>query len=392
VRVATFDYELPPELIAQRPVADREDARLLVLPTPGESGARTDTHVHARVGDLAELLPRGALLVVNDTRVVPARLLGQKRGSGGKVEIFLVRKVGERLLELAPGVTGQAEIWRAMGRASKALRDGMDIEIGPSSSPLLVRLLGRAEDGLLEVGLVPPPGARVADLVALHGHVPLPPYIRRDDDADDLARYQTVFARVPGAVAAPTAGLHLTHALLGRLAVRNVELATVTLHVGLGTFQPVTVDDLDAHPMHAEEFEIAPSTAEAIAAARARGAPVVAVGTTVARALESAAATDAGREGHVDASRGETRLLIQPGHRFRVVDVLMTNFHLPRSTLLAMVCAFGGLERVLSAYRLAAAERYRFFSYGDAMLLWPASPRAPFAAGAGDAGDAGAGA
>lgn len=364
MRVDAFDYELPPELIAQRPAAEREDARLLVLPSAS----------HRRIGELADLLPEGALVIVNDTRVVPARLLGQKRGSGGKVEIFLVRKVGERSIDLAPGVKADAEVWRAMGRASKALRDGMDIEIGPAAAPLVVRLLGRAEDGLLEVALVAPPGSRVSDLVIAHGHVPLPPYIRRDDDAEDQSRYQTVFARVPGAVAAPTAGLHLTHALLGRLAVRNIELATVTLHVGLGTFQPVTVEDLDQHPMHSEEYEIAQVTAEAIASARARGAPVVAIGTTVARALESAALREDGSasetaRGRVNAKRGETRLLIQPGYRFRVVDMLLTNFHLPRSTLLAMVCAFGGRDRVLDAYRLAVAEKYRFFSYGDAMLL-----------------------
>ena len=365
MKVDAFDYELPAELIAQRPAKDREDARLLVLRAASERSSEEGL-THRRVGQLAELLPEGALLVVNDTRVVPARLLGQKRGSGGKVEIFLVRKVGERSIDLAPGVKADAEVWRAMGRASKALRDGMDIEIGPSSAPLVVRLLGRADDGLLEVALVPPVGSRVSDLVAAHGHVPLPPYIRRDDDADDVARYQTVFARVPGAVAAPTAGLHLTHALLGRLAVRNIELATVTLHVGLGTFQPVTVEDLDQHPMHSEEFEIGAVAAEAIASARARGAPVVAVGTTVARALESAAAPT---NGLVEAKRGETRLLIQPGYTFRVVDVLFTNFHLPKSTLLAMVCAFGGRERVLEAYRVAVAEKYRFFSYGDAMLI-----------------------
>ncbi len=199
------------------------------------------------------------------------------------------------------------------------------------------------------------------------GHVPLPPYIKRDDEVLDQERYQTVFARVPGALAAPTAGLHLSRALLGRLAVRGCELASVTLHVGLGTFQPVTAEDLDQHNMHAETYEISRGTANAIAAARARGKPVVAVGTTVVRALESAA--DPEREGHVLPAHGETRLLIQPGYRFRIVDRLVTNFHLPRSTLLALVCAFGGYERVLDAYRYAVRQHYRFFSYGDAMLL-----------------------
>ncbi len=199
------------------------------------------------------------------------------------------------------------------------------------------------------------------------GHVPLPPYIKRDDEADDADRYQTVYARHDGAVAAPTAGLHVTNALVGRLAVRGCDVASVTLHVGLGTFQPVTVDDLDHHPMHAERYVVSQSTADAIARARARGAPVVAIGTTTVRALESAA--DPSRPGHVQPSTGDTRLLIQPGYAFQVVDVLLTNFHLPKSTLLALACAFGGTAHVLDAYRTAIRERYRFFSYGDAMLL-----------------------
>ena len=195
----------------------------------------------------------------------------------------------------------------------------------------------------------------------------MPPYIKRDDDVDDASRYQTVFAR-HGAVAAPTAGLHLSNALLGRLAVRGCEVVTVTLHVGLGTFQPVAVEDLDVHPMHSESFVVSQSTAEAIARARHRGAPVIAIGTTTVRALESSA--DPEHPGHVRAASGETRLLVQPGYAWSVVDGLLTNFHLPRSTLLALVCAFTGNDRVLDAYRLAVQERYRFFSYGDAMLLW----------------------
>jgi S-adenosylmethionine:tRNA ribosyltransferase-isomerase len=196
----------------------------------------------------------------------------------------------------------------------------------------------------------------------------LPPYIKREDEADDAERYQTVFARNDGAVAAPTAGLHFTNAMLGRLAVQGCDVASVTLHVGLGTFQPVSVEDLDLHPMHAERYVVSQSTADAIARARARGAAVVAIGTTTVRALESAADPD--RPGFVRASSGETRLLVQPGYTWRVVDGLFTNFHLPRSTLLALVCAFAGTERVLDAYRLAVEHRYRFFSYGDAMLLW----------------------
>jgi S-adenosylmethionine:tRNA ribosyltransferase-isomerase len=376
MRVDAFHYELPPELIAQRPAEARELARLLALPRQG--GAPE----HRRVSELPELLPPGALVVVNDTRVIPARLLGRKRDTGGRVEVLLVRRIGLREIEVAEGDVRGVEVWRALGKASKPLKFGADVEVmrpeahgSPASPPgraaLVVRLLGRAdEDGLLEVALWAPSGETVDAAIRTCGHVPLPPYIKRDDEATDADRYQTVYARHDGAVAAPTAGLHLTNALLGRLAVRGCEVASVTLHVGLGTFQPVTVEDLDLHPMHAERYTVSQSTADAIAAARGRGAPVVAVGTTTVRALESAA--DPARPGHVVASSGETRLLIQPGHEWRVVEGLLTNFHLPRSTLLAMVSAFAGTERVLDAYRLAVAERYRFFSYGDAMLTWRA--------------------
>jgi S-adenosylmethionine:tRNA ribosyltransferase-isomerase len=371
MRVDAFDYELPPELIAQRPSEDRELARLLVLPHP-DGGAPE----HRRVGELPEVLPAGALVVVNDTRVIPARLLGRKRDTGGRVEVLLVRRTGVRELEVAAGDVRPAEVWRALGKASKPLKFGADVEIPRRGSEaaenappgLVVRLLGRSdEDGLLEVAVWSPAGEPIDVAVRACGHVPLPPYIKRDDEADDVERYQTVYARHDGAVAAPTAGLHLTNALVGRLAVRGCEIASVTLHVGLGTFQPVTVDDLDQHPMHSERYVVTQSTADAIARARARGVPVVAIGTTTVRALESAA--DPSRPGQVLPQSGDTRLLIQPGYTFRVVDLLLTNFHLPRSTLLAMTCAFGGVANVLEAYRTAVRERYRFFSYGDAMLL-----------------------
>jgi S-adenosylmethionine:tRNA ribosyltransferase-isomerase len=379
MRVDTFSYDLPPERIAQQPAEDREAARLMVL--LGDGPRR-----EATVGDLASLLPKGALVVLNDTRVLRARLLGKKPETGGKVEIFLVRKVGERAIALGAGADGQAsetrevEVWRALGKASKPLKFDTDVIVGATEAPpgsvcapglqLIVRLLGRAEDdGLLEVGLSVRGAASVEEAIRAVGHVPLPPYIKRDDRAEDADRYQTVFARVDGAVAAPTAGLHVTRALLGRLAVRECEVATVTLHVGLGTFQPVTVDDLDQHPMHNERFEVTRTAARAIARARERGAPVVAIGTTVVRALESAADPD--RPGFVRPMAGDTRLLIQPGKEdaIKVVDFLLTNFHLPRSTLLAMVCAFGGTERVLAAYRGAVEDGFRFYSYGDAMLL-----------------------
>ena len=373
MRVDTFSYELPPDRIAQQPAENREAARLLVM-----QGERRS---EATVGDLASLIPRGSLIVLNDTRVLRARLLGKKPETGGKVEIFLVRKIGERRLTLRQGESEEpevrdVEVWRALGKASKPLKFETDVVVGgdvPAGAAgaglkLVIHLLGRAEDdGLLEVGLTVRGGGTVEEAIRALGHVPLPPYIKRDDRAEDTERYQTVFARVDGAVAAPTAGLHVTRALLGRLAVHECDVASVTLHVGLGTFQPVTVEDLDQHPMHTERFEVTRTTARAIARARERGAPVVAIGTTVVRALESAA--DPERPGFVRPMAGDTNLLIQPGYEFRVVDRLMTNFHLPRSTLLAMVCAFGGTERVLAAYRAAVDEGYRFYSYGDAMLL-----------------------
>jgi S-adenosylmethionine:tRNA ribosyltransferase-isomerase len=384
MRVDEFVYELPPELIAQRPAEDRELARLLVVgggDPDGGAGEPGDAIEHHRVGELPDLLPEGALVVVNDTRVIPARLLGRKRDTRGRVEVLLVRKTGVQELEIAPDQIRGVEIWRALGKSSKPLKFGADIEIPGRGSGtggadardaepavLFVRLLGRSEDdGLLEVAVWSATDESVEAGVRACGHVPLPPYIKRDDEADDVARYQTVYARHDGAVAAPTAGLHVTNAMIGRLAVRGCDVASVTLHVGLGTFQPVTVEDLDQHPMHSERYVVTPSTVEAIARARARGKPVVAVGTTTVRALESAADPD--RPGHVLPASGETRLLIQPGHAWRVVDVLLTNFHLPRSTLLALTCAFGGRDRVLAAYRAAVQERYRFFSYGDAMLL-----------------------
>jgi S-adenosylmethionine:tRNA ribosyltransferase-isomerase len=363
MRVDLLNYELPADLIAQHPAAEREAAKLLRVP----KGNTAPTH-HT-IADLPSLIPEGSLVVVNDTRVIRARLQGQKVGTGGKVEIFLVRSIGKRVIEVNPSESGlrdarEVDVWRALGKASKALKFGSDVEVGK----LQIRLIGRAEDdGLLEVGLWTKTGESVDDIVRALGHVPLPPYIKRHDVAVDAERYQTVFARVDGAIAAPTAGLHLTRPLIGRLALRGCELAMVTLHVGLGTFQPVTALDLDDHPMHAEALHVSMTTTSAIARARAEGRAVVAIGTTVARALESSA--DPSRKGHVVPTSGETRLLIQPGYAFQVVDHLLTNFHLPKSTLLAMVCAFAGTERVLRAYELAVDARYRFYSYGDAMLL-----------------------
>jgi S-adenosylmethionine:tRNA ribosyltransferase-isomerase len=360
MRVERFAYDLPPELIAQEPTADREAARLLVVNGPG------DALEHTTIASLADRIPVGSLVVVNDTKVIRARILGVKEatkdgsGGGGKAEIFLVRREPD-----SGSVDGDVERWRALARASKPLRPGARV----FKDALVVDVVGKADDGLYLVELRsrdPALGVAVARETA--AAVPLPPYIKRPVRAEDETRYQTVFARVPGAVAAPTAGLHLTDALVHRLEARRCEIAACTLHVGLGTFEPVKTEDLDDHVMHAEYFEVNRKLASAVARARERGASVVAVGTTVVRALESAA--DPERMGHLRPCTEETRLLIQPGSfRFRVVDQLLTNFHLPKSTLLALVCAFAGTDDVLAAYRVAVAERYRFFSYGDAMLL-----------------------
>jgi S-adenosylmethionine:tRNA ribosyltransferase-isomerase len=361
VRRALLDYELPPELIATHPPAERDGARLLVLDAGGALA-------HASVRDLERFVVPGTLVVVNDTRVIPARLLGHKVETGGKAELLLVRRLDEVAL-VHEGREVQAERWTALGRASKPLRHGSHLRFDAAWAPhlrLCARILG-GDGALLMVALFSPAGARVAEAIEAVGHVPLPPYLHRADDPADRERYQTVFARVPGAVAAPTAGLHLTAALMERLAAQGVRVAKVTLHVGLGTFQPVTVPDLDDHPMHAEVFSVPAETALAVDHARDRRAPVLAVGTTVVRALESAADPD--RPGRVLAASGETRLLLQPGYAFRVVDQLLTNFHLPQSTLLALVAAFAGRERVLAAYAAAVAARYRFYSYGDAMLI-----------------------
>lgn len=361
MRLDLLDYELPEELIARRPEGQRDSARLLVVDPDrdGQVAPEPPEVAHRRVSDLPDLLPSGALLVVNDTRVVPARLLGKKADTGGAVELLLVRP------HAANGAPAEGVTYLAMGRASKPLRKGVDLTFGDGA--LSARIEGRDGDGGLFVVTLRARDGDVAGTLGRIGHMPLPPYMRRADDEADRERYQTVYARVPGAIAAPTAGLHLTRDLLSRLEERGVERTSVTLHVGLGTFQPVTAPDLDDHPMHAEPFVVPAEARDAIARARDRGAPVVAVGTTAVRALESAA--DPSLPGHVREATGETRLLIQPGYSFRVVDRLLTNFHLPRSTLLALVYAFAGADRVRRAYEIAIAERYRFYSYGDAMLL-----------------------
>ncbi|MEK8090665.1 tRNA preQ1(34) S-adenosylmethionine ribosyltransferase-isomerase QueA [Thermithiobacillus plumbiphilus] len=338
-----FDYFLPEALIAQTPLPERSASRLLSL--DGRTGQVADRSFR----DLAVLLQPGDLLVFNDTRVIPARLHGRKQ-SGGAVELMLERLASPR------------QAW-AQARASKPLRPDMEILL---AEQVAVRVLGREGDLFL---LESPADLPWPALLEQFGEMPLPPYIARQADTQDSERYQTVFARRPGAVAAPTAGLHFDQALLDTLSARGIEQASVTLHVGAGTFQPVRCEDIREHHMHSEYLEVPESTVAAIAAARARGGRVVAVGTTSLRALEAAA-----ESGTLQPFAGETRLFIYPGYRFRVVDALITNFHLPQSTLLMLVCAFAGIDKTLGAYAHAVAQGYRFFSYGDAMFVTPESP------------------
>jgi len=339
MQLSDFRFDLPPELIAQHPLPGRGDSRLLAL--DGSNGALRDWHF----ADLPALLRPGDLLVFNNTRVMRARLFGQK-ATGGRVEILV-----ERLLAQDQAL--------AQIRASKSPKPGARILLGGGET---LEVLGREGDLYLLRAL----DAGFADLMQRHGHVPLPPYIARPDEAADLERYQTVFASREGAVAAPTAGLHFDGAMLGRLADLGVATAELTLHVGAGTFQPVRVQDLDRHVMHAEYLELDEAVCARVRAARSAGGRVVAVGTTSVRSLETAAAAGSG---DLRPFRGDSRLFIRPGYRFCVVDAMVTNFHLPESTLLMLVCAFAGHEQVLAAYRHAVAQRYRFFSYGDAMFL-----------------------
>lgn len=335
MRKTDFDFVLPPELIAQAPLAERGASRLMVL------DPMAATRVDAHVRDLPAWLSAGDLLVFNDTRVMPARLAGVK-DSGGKAEILI-----ERVLH--------THIALAQVRASKPARPGQAIHC--AGACLLV--LGRAGEFFRLVASEPWMG-----LMARAGEVPLPPYIERAAEAADAERYQTVYAREPGAVAAPTAGLHFDAALLTALRARGVECAYVTLHVGAGTFQPLRVEEVTQHRMHAERYRVTPEAAAQWARARAAGRRVVAVGTTVVRVLESAYT-----DGRLRVGEGETRIFIYPGYRFRALDALLTNFHLPQSSLLMLVCAFGGQAFVLESYRAAVRAGYRFFSYGDAMLL-----------------------
>lgn len=357
MRVDLFDFDLPPERIALRPVVPRDAARLLVV-DPHATPQLDDR----KIRDLPELLRQGDLLIVNDTKVIPARLEGLRRRGEveAKIEVLLHRREGE-------------ERWRAFARPAKKLKTGDVIAFGKEiDNPLTGRVLGEHSDGevLLAFSLA---GAALDQAIERLGQMPLPPYIAGKRPADDSDRqdYQTLFARARGAVAAPTASLHFTPALVEAIRARGVEMATVTLHVGAGTFLPVKAVDTDAHRMHAEWGHVSKDAADAINAARARGGRIIAVGTTALRLVETAAQPD----GTMMAFARETDIFITPGYRFKAADLLLTNFHLPKSTLFMLVAAFSGLDMMKKAYRHAIAEQYRFYSYGDACLLALAEAR-----------------
>lgn len=339
MKKSDFNYHLPPELIAQKPLAERTASRMLQLNR--QSGQLTD----AGFSDFIDLLTPADLLVFNDTKVIPARLFAHK-ATGGKVEILIERIEGENLA-------------LAHMRASKSPKPGAELHL---QNGVVCRVVEREQDlfRLQFDGEMP-----LLEVLDQIGHMPLPPYIERADDQEDLERYQTVFAKQAGAVAAPTAGLHFDRVMMQRLADKGIASSYVTLHVGSGTFQPVRVDDLNQHVMHKEFFNVSADCVEAVQAAKSRGGRVVAIGTTAVRALESASAT-----GRLQAGCGDTRLFITPGYQFKTVDAMLTNFHLPESTLLMLISAFAGYDAVMAAYQHAILQRYRFFSYGDAMAIF----------------------
>lgn len=338
MQVKDFSFELPDELIARFPLERRSASRLLCL--EGDSGAIA----HRQFSDILSLLNPGDLLVFNDTRVIPARLFGEK-ASGGKVEVLI-----ERVIDATQAL--------AHVRASRAPKPGTDLLL---EGGVRAQVTGR-QGNLFELRF--DIDRHLVEVLEEFGHMPLPPYMKRDDQQSDRERYQTVYNRNPGAVAAPTAGLHFDNELLAQLEARGVQQAFVTLHVGAGTFQPVKVEQVQDHQMHAEFIEVSEAVCQAVRETRARGGRVVAVGTTSVRCLETAS-----RDGEIEPYSGDTDIFIYPGYQYRTVDALITNFHLPESTLLMLVSAFAGYDGIMRAYREAVAERYRFFSYGDAMFL-----------------------
>jgi len=360
-RLSDYHYELPPSLIAQSPLASRSDSRLLEL-----SG---NSIRHLAVRNLADLLSPGDHLVFNNTRVIPARLFGEKQ-TGGKIELMVERLSGNNHLlakirsSKSPKTGSKIYLYTRSTRAAlDGLGDNVDLR---SQDSLRLTIVGREHD-LFELVADDCQEGALASFIERHGDIPLPPYIERKPDDDDLERYQTLFADRPGAVAAPTAGLHFDEELMQSLAEKEVTHSFITLHVGAGTFQPVRVDDPADHVMHAERVSVEAETVSAIESVRAQGNRIIAVGTTSVRALEAAAQST----GQIQTFEGDTRLFLTPGAKFHVVDAMFTNFHLPESTLLMLVAAFAGLNETLSAYREAVEQQYRFFSYGDAMLVWP---------------------
>jgi S-adenosylmethionine:tRNA ribosyltransferase-isomerase len=362
MQLSEFDYVLPAQQIAQHPLASRDASRMLVLDR--ETGAHEDRFF----ADLPGLLRGDEVLVVNNTRVIPARLLGRRvkaiavAGStppspaDGEIEILLSRRLDDATRE-------------ALVRPGKKLHVGQRVQFG--GGELEAEVIAHGNQGQRTLRFSSARGAAAIDEISRLGHMPLPPYIDRADEASDRERYQTIFASQPGAIAAPTAGLHFTPQILEKIRKRGIEICELTLHVGLGTFQPIRTETLEGHVMHGEAYEISAKTAEQISRAKSAGRPVLAVGTTTVRALEAAALraieTDCGQL--LAAGKAEARLFITPGFRFRAVDALLTNFHLPRSTLLALVCALAGRERILAAYRHAVEAGYRFYSYGDCMFI-----------------------
>jgi S-adenosylmethionine:tRNA ribosyltransferase-isomerase len=364
MRLDELDYQLPPEQIAQKPLDRRDASRLLLL------NRATGAFEDRMFAQLPELLSGNELLVLNNARVIPARLFGRRAGVRsqkpsraaraehltGKVEVFLARRI-------------DAETWEALVRPGRKMHLEERVLFGEGE--LEGEVITRGKFGLRTLRFISHDQRSVSKHLERLGHVPLPPYIERADEIADRERYQTVFAKRPGAIAAPTAGLHFSAETLEQLRRRGLEMCELTLDVGLGTFQPIHTETLEEHVMHAESYEISPEAAERINNAHAAGRPILAVGTTVVRALEDAAlrASEAGSGNVLCPGRAEARLFIVPGFRFRAVNSLLTNFHLPRSTLLALVCAFAGRERVLTAYRHAVEAGYRFYSYGDCMLI-----------------------
>jgi S-adenosylmethionine:tRNA ribosyltransferase-isomerase len=364
MRLDDLDYHLPPSQIAQRPLNRRDASRLLELSRP--EGSLNDR----LFADLPELLRGDELIVLNNTRVIPARLFGRRAGVHaeapsrtsrrehltGRVEAFLVRQLDR-------------QTWEALVRPGRKIKTGERVLFGEGE--LEAEVISRGQLGLRTLRFISRDASRVSEHLERLGHTPLPPYIQRTDEEFDRERYQTVFAKRPGAIAAPTAGLHFTEEILGKIRGRGVEICELTLEVGLGTFQPVHTETLEDHLMHAEAYEIPVPTAQRIQQARAARRPILAVGTTVVRALEAAAlrAAESGAAELLFAGKADASLFIYPGFQFRVVDALLTNFHLPRSTLLALVCAFARREQVLAAYNHAVQSGYRFYSYGDCMLI-----------------------